>query len=178
MEKRESRTENTKQKIIDAFLELLKEKKFSKITISDITRTACINRATFYYHFSDKYDVVEVIQQELLSKEIFREVKEQQAIGEDTIIKAFRAIVSTQLDLSKQCKHALEEFKGKMDDKIKRHLAEVLKELLDKERGIKEEHDLLATFWSWGIYGFAMMYVEGRIQKNEAENKLMNIFKE
>ena len=126
MEKRESRTENTKQKIIDAFLELLKEKKFSKITISDITRTACINRATFYYHFSDKYDVVEVIQQELLSKEIFREVKE----------------------------------------------------LLDKERGIKEEHDLLATFWSWGIYGVAMMYVEGRIQKNEAENKLMNIFKE
>lgn len=44
---------NTKNVIIDAFLELLNTKDFSKISITDITEKCDASRQTFYYHFDN-----------------------------------------------------------------------------------------------------------------------------
>lgn len=49
----------TKKALVNSFKSLLKEKPFSKITISDITNDCGINRMTFYYHFKDIYDLIE-----------------------------------------------------------------------------------------------------------------------
>ena len=43
----------TKNAIIDAFLQLLEEKPYNKITVNDIVEVYQINRNTFYYHFHD-----------------------------------------------------------------------------------------------------------------------------
>ena len=48
----------TEQLIINTFLELVEEKPLDKITIQDIADKCGINRNTFYYHFEDKYDLV------------------------------------------------------------------------------------------------------------------------
>lgn len=45
----------TKEKIEAVFLELLKEKDISKISVSEICRLAGIHRTTFYGHFEDIY---------------------------------------------------------------------------------------------------------------------------
>ena len=49
----------TKRAIGYAFKDLLKEKRFNKITITDIANKCAINRQTFYYHFQDIKDLVE-----------------------------------------------------------------------------------------------------------------------
>lgn len=49
----------TKRAIGYAFKDLLKEKSFNKITITDIANNCAINRQTFYYHFQDIKDLVE-----------------------------------------------------------------------------------------------------------------------
>lgn len=49
----------TKRSIGYAFKDLLKEKSFNKITITDIANNCAINRQTFYYHFQDIKDLVE-----------------------------------------------------------------------------------------------------------------------
>lgn len=49
----------TKRAIGYAFKDLLKEKSFNKITITDIADNCAINRQTFYYHFQDIKDLVE-----------------------------------------------------------------------------------------------------------------------
>lgn len=49
----------TKRAIGYAFKDLLKEKRFNKITITDIANNCAINRQTFYYHFQDIKDLVE-----------------------------------------------------------------------------------------------------------------------
>lgn len=49
---------NTKKYISDAFIELIKEKPFDKITVKDIIEYSQISRSTFYNHFSDKYDII------------------------------------------------------------------------------------------------------------------------
>lgn len=48
----------TKQSITLAFFKLLYEKPYKKITVSDVTEKAGVNRMTFYYHFKDIDDLV------------------------------------------------------------------------------------------------------------------------
>ena len=51
-------TENLKERIADALLELCSEKSFPDISISEITDRADVGRATYYRHFSSKEDVI------------------------------------------------------------------------------------------------------------------------
>lgn len=48
----------TKKALAQGFKDLMKEKVFEKITISDITAICGLNRQTFYYHFQDKYELL------------------------------------------------------------------------------------------------------------------------
>lgn len=50
---------STKTKIMESFVRLLSEKQFDKITVREIVTDCGINRNTFYYYFSDIYDLVE-----------------------------------------------------------------------------------------------------------------------
>ncbi len=51
-----------KQKLIDAFLSLLKEKHYLKITVTDVSNRAEVNRATFYRYFKDVFDLMEYVE--------------------------------------------------------------------------------------------------------------------
>jgi len=156
-------------------MELIKHKEFSDITIADITQQAEINRSTFYYHFMDKYDLIDAIQSEVLTREFFAEVALQEVVNEQTIRLALEAIRRSRTDLARHCQRAYEEFKPKMDHEVKQRLTETLQTLLDKERGVKEEHQTLATFWSWGIYGVAMAYTEGKETLHTSVQRLTKI---
>lgn len=48
----------TKKALANAMKELMEEKEFSKISVSDICDCCSMNRKSFYYHFRDKYDLV------------------------------------------------------------------------------------------------------------------------
>lgn len=51
-------SEETKNNIKNAFLELYKEKDINKITVNMLCQKAGINRGTFYYYYSDIYDLI------------------------------------------------------------------------------------------------------------------------
>ena len=48
----------TKLALSNALKELLEEQSFEKISVSDICERCHMNRKSFYYHFKDKYDLV------------------------------------------------------------------------------------------------------------------------
>ncbi|MBQ7307092.1 MAG: TetR/AcrR family transcriptional regulator C-terminal domain-containing protein [Clostridia bacterium] len=48
----------TKKAMAKAFKKLLQKKSFTSITITDICQNCGMNRKSFYYHFKDKYDLV------------------------------------------------------------------------------------------------------------------------
>lgn len=48
----------TKRALAEAMKELMNEVPFSKISVSDICERCHMNRKSFYYHFRDKYDLV------------------------------------------------------------------------------------------------------------------------
>ena len=47
-----------KKALLQAFGELIEEKPFNKITITDITARCGLNRMTFYYHFDNIYELM------------------------------------------------------------------------------------------------------------------------
>lgn len=57
-EKKDLRIVKTRKALFDALLELMKEKTFEEIKVSDICNLALVNRSTFYAHFDDKYDLL------------------------------------------------------------------------------------------------------------------------
>lgn len=74
----------TKKMIRNALIELIEEKGFGNISITDITTRADINRGTFYLHYIDKYDLLEQIEKELL-QELQQNIKDTRLIDHITI---------------------------------------------------------------------------------------------
>lgn len=60
----------TKNMIRDVFVQMLNERPLHKITVTDIVTACDINRNTFYYYYSDIYDVVSEIFKTELQKVI------------------------------------------------------------------------------------------------------------
>lgn len=56
--KQDLRVIKTKSLIKNAFLELIEEKGYSKVSVTDIVDKAMINRNTFYLHYYDKEDLI------------------------------------------------------------------------------------------------------------------------
>ena len=76
-EKKEYKSAIRSRKMIRiAFMELLKEKPFDKITVTDIVKKADINRSTFYAHYPDVFGLIEEIQNEVLdySQKVLEEI--------------------------------------------------------------------------------------------------------
>jgi len=66
MNQNDLRVIKTRKNIENVFLSLLTEKDFHKITIQDILDRALINRSTFYKHYTDKYQLAEILCNEIL----------------------------------------------------------------------------------------------------------------
>ncbi len=58
------RIRRTHKFLQEAMIELITEKGFDALTVGDIAERAMINRATFYRHYQDKYDLVAKIFEE------------------------------------------------------------------------------------------------------------------
>lgn len=64
----DGRIKYTKKVIKDNLLVLLKTQSLERITVSTLCEKAEINRATFYRHYNDCYDVIDEIEREMLNE--------------------------------------------------------------------------------------------------------------
>lgn len=84
----DARVRYTRKAIREAVLELLKEKSSDRITVKEICEKAQINRATFYKHYDNTYDLLEKLEGETL------DVLEEKLSGVDlTNLRSFFGIV-------------------------------------------------------------------------------------
>ena len=76
------RTERTKRSITNAFLELRKQKSIEKITVKELAELAYINKATFYTHYHDIYDLSDQLEDEFMDS-IINELPHPESIITD-----------------------------------------------------------------------------------------------
>lgn len=89
----------TKKAIVEAFVTLLEERPFEKITVRDIVVECGITRNTFYYHFEDVYGVLK----ELLAGEAAR--KSAQIGDSDKLEDCFMEAMSFVMEHKKAAYH-------------------------------------------------------------------------
>lgn len=66
------RVKRTKKLLRDSLFSLLQEKSINEITVTELTEVADINRATFYFYYTDIFDMLDQIQNE--AYEMFEDV--------------------------------------------------------------------------------------------------------
>ena len=66
--KMDRRTRYTRQLIRDTLLELMGEKGFRHVTVTEVCKRAELNRGTFYLHYLDLNDVLDDILKELMAE--------------------------------------------------------------------------------------------------------------
>lgn len=60
------RTRRTKTLLKNAYIQLLKEKKFTEISVKELCELADINRGTFYLHYNDIYDLKTQLEDDIM----------------------------------------------------------------------------------------------------------------
>lgn len=66
MKKQPEITEKTRQSFIGVFCELYCQKPIEKITVQEIANKSGYNRSTFYQHFTDVYDLLNFVENDIL----------------------------------------------------------------------------------------------------------------
>lgn len=142
----------TRKLIMDAFIDLSSEKEFKDITVKDITTEAMINRATFYYHFQDIYDLLDKALSEVLLVNLGCEDYANSELNEDVLVTIFEAITTFQKSLSRRCHRGYEDTIARI---IREQLEVIFNDLL-KNQGVTEDEQAIkitAVMLSWGVYG-------------------------
>jgi AcrR family transcriptional regulator len=139
MKKKPTITAQTKQNLIDAFWELYCTKRIEKITIKEITTRAGYNRSTFYEYFTDVYDVLEQLENTLISN--LQELPIQQ-LSSSGVPLPFEALVSMYSHHSKYLvvllgEHGDPAFQGR----IKASMKPMIKQTLVGQ-GVKDDFEL------------------------------------
>lgn len=150
-EKIDPRVMRTRKLIMDSFISLSAEKEFKNITVKDITEKAMINRATFYYHFEDIYDLLEKALSEVLMVNLGRKAYEDHIVESDTIADIFQAVTDFQESLSSRCHRGYEDTIARI---IRDQIEVIVYDMLlnqNAENG--GELRTVAVMFSWALYG-------------------------
>ena len=101
MGRTDPRTRKTKRAIRNAFAKLLSQKEINDITVRDVAELAEINRKTFYRYYSGIYQVVDEIENEIVSafESVIKDLDLKDVLEDPyPIFEQLTAIINTDLD--------------------------------------------------------------------------------
>ena len=157
------RITRTRQLIVKAFQELLGEKDFELITIQEIADRATVNRVTFYAHFADKYVLLDVAFQESFQSELRAQLPPDAALSLNNLHLLMQTVCAF---LAHAYTHCAPSGRAHVEAGIGRQLQQQLYEYLlawlTTVEAAQATTELRATIVSWGIYGVAKRWSEGK----------------
>lgn len=158
----------TRQAIMYSLLKLLQEKLIDKITVKDICELCEINRNTFYYYYSDIYQVLE----ELLKFETEKSLKEDQKYESfyEDFLKRYHLIIEYKkavynLYNSKNRDLILKYFQDITEDFVEKY---VYKEVKGKKL-LPEDIKFIIDFYSSSMIGNIFRWMRKGMQEKQEQ---------
>lgn len=156
------RAKRTKKYIQKAFTDLLAEMDFEDLSIQDIMDRAELNRATFYNHYQDKYELLELTMNgaftEILSTRIPPGTRMQ---GPELLRNLILAVCEWQIETTKQL-NTRRTLSQAMEDNAKQQLYNVIISCIADVKDLPAEErrrmEWVATMISWSIYGVVVKW--------------------
>lgn len=144
---------STQLKLASSLKELMETQSFEKLSVSDITNHCGLHRQTFYYHFDDKY--------ELLDWLVYKELIEPLVEG-FTFDNMYERIFTLFTTMSNEKKFYLNALRIDVDD-MSRYISKLAYEQfllvissVEKNTGVKtdsQENAMFAEFLGYGMVG-------------------------
>ncbi len=155
--KDDPRSRRTRRLLQKALNELMAEKKFSEISVQDITAKAEINRATFYAHFDDKYELMNAGIRESFQTLLSEKLPEDPTFTlENLRILAFTAH-QYLANFSGHCaRAAFKAEEGLMVQQVHREMQAIILNWLRHTPAaypVNSSIEITATVVSWAIFG-------------------------
>lgn len=161
----------TKQALAKGLKDAMEQKIFDKITISDITKGCGLNRQTFYYHFQDKF--------ELLNWIFYNEVIEVLVDGltldnwQDNLYHMLHVMEENKIFYQNAINQSFQnEFHDYLIG-ISTALFCTIIESLDDTKTLKEEDKkFIAEFYSYGVVGLIIAWAKDGMKKSAMQVKI------
>lgn len=167
------RIKRTRKLLNQAFLELLNEKGFQSITIQDITDRAEVNRATFYAHYEDKYDLLDSYMREGFLDWLSHKNPSMGKFQVSQLTRLVQSIFEFSEEMDAHC--------GKRDKQLEPMLAAAIQEELARyllawfkktpveQSFLSQPPETIARIWSWAILGASTDWSRGQRSLTMAE---------
>lgn len=163
---------DTKRRLAQALKELMAEKPIKKITIQDIVERSHMTRQSFYYHFQDIYEVIELIcQYELIDQIAYRQeesfshwLEHLMALIEEN--RWFYRKMLQEMEWDRVANH----LKPAVEAQIRRLVGNMLTE--SETRSLSGGRELLVDFLTESVIQYIFRYVSCRKvpKKQNAQN--------
>jgi probable dihydroxyacetone kinase regulator len=149
----------TKKAIAAGMKELTKKKSFDKITVADITEICGLSRQSFYYHFQDKFELVDWI---YYNEAISIIVNDLDYDNWDTKILQFLS------KIKEEDYFYINTLKASVENEFREYLFKVTSELLcdiisqiTANSNVKEKDIcFIAEFYAFGIVGVIISWAQ------------------
>ena len=173
----------TRENLMSAFWSLYKENRIEKITVASICKVAGYNRSTFYAYFQDIYEVLDAIEEELISPEAFEKsilsfLLSGSSFASANKEMAFQHIIRLFEDSCDYIpvllgEHGDPAFRQKLMDKLTPHITALLKYNLEDNK----EMQYILEYQSAGVLNvIAKWYANGKnIPYEDLVRLLMNL---
>ncbi len=151
---------STQLKLANSLKELMTTQNFDKLSVSDITNHCSLHRQTFYYHFEDKYELLDWI--------VYKELIEPLVDGFtfDNMYDRFMKLFTTMVDEKKFYLNALKIDVDDMSRYISRLAYEqfmLVIDCIEKNTGVKSDRDenvMFAEFLGYGFVGLVFGWAQ------------------
>ena len=153
-----SKGDKTKKKISESFKNLMEVKNFENITVTDITDACGLNRLTFYYHFEDKYDLLNWI----YYNEVILDFKNNlnQVSWMENLQAALNRIKKDKIYYRNALAYDNREFRKYMHDAVIDLFMEIIDSWAEDDYIEEADNRFVSTFFAYGIVGMVIDWVE------------------
>jgi AcrR family transcriptional regulator len=153
------RVKRTRKLLQDALLELLAEKSFDTITVQDIAERSTINRATFYTHFVDKYELFGSFVHETFRKALHLRLGNGATLSRANLGVLILASMEVMAEMDDHCRPT-ETMKPLVMSAVQEELSALLLDWLERVPACAtRQHvplETTAVGLSWAIFGTAL----------------------
>lgn len=158
-------SEITKRALEQSLKNLLLKKPLTKITINDIAQDCGINRMTFYYHFSDIYDLVEWACLEDAKRAL--EEKKTYDTWQQGFLQIFKAVQDNKPFIQNvyRCVHR-EQVEKYLKPLVDNLLLGVINEESEGMQIREDDKKFIAQVYSYSFVGLMLDWIKDDMQEN------------
>lgn len=153
----------TKRLLSRTLKELAKHRNLDKISINDLTLNCNLNRQTFYYHFKDKYDLL----QWLYYDELFEEVEKKITFNnwEECLIIVLKKIYTEKEFYINTINSNEQYFYQNLYNICQKCFFEVISKLDHQNKIPHQEKIFFSQFYTYGVSGIILQWIKSDMKK-------------